>query len=192
MGVDSPVCLFRCKTRPYAVAVDAVAEIVEIASLVRVGLCPPWIVGLCPYHREVVPVVDLGAGIPRPGPIGSDQAGARESAGEAVLIMQTSQGVWGIAVGRDGTVIIKERASPHEPKEAEGGVVSIGLVRHEGADYPLLDAEATWRGLRDAVVEWFARISESMPESRARFGESAGIAGDIGRPNPEEKLGVSP
>ena len=43
----------------HAAGLRDVAEILEVDALVRMSLCPPWIVGLCPYHREVVPVVSL-------------------------------------------------------------------------------------------------------------------------------------
>ena len=49
-------CLVRCDSRPLAVAVENVAQVLEIDALVKLSLCPPAIAGLCPYHRQVVPV----------------------------------------------------------------------------------------------------------------------------------------
>ena len=63
MAADGSFCLFHCESLPFAVAVANVAEIAEVDALVCIGLCPPRIAGLCPYHRQVVPVVTLGRGL---------------------------------------------------------------------------------------------------------------------------------
>ncbi len=153
-------CLFRCGTLALAVAVEDVAEIVETDSIVRISGCPPRIAGLCPYHRQVVPVVSLE---PRP-------AGHRECG--AVLILRTSHGPWGIRIDRDGTVISSARPSRHEPTEG-GGFVSIGTIREGTADFALLDPGATWRALRDVIVNWYADTGEAPSGSSSHQREVA-------------------
>lgn len=44
-----------------ALAANAVAEVLELASLTRVPLTPPWMLGLCNLRGQVLPVVDLAA-----------------------------------------------------------------------------------------------------------------------------------
>jgi chemotaxis signal transduction protein len=161
MVADSPYCLFHHKSEPYAIEVETVAEIIEVPALVRIGLCPPWIVGLCPFHREVVPVVTVETEIRRTELAISELPAGGGASREVVLIIQSSQGVWGIAVDRDGTVITSVRASRHEPRKKEGGVVTIGFIHHEDTTFALLDPEATWRGLRAAVIDWYSQIIEA-------------------------------
>jgi chemotaxis signal transduction protein len=158
MIADSPYCLFHHKTDRYALAVETVAEIIEIPPLVRIGLCPPVILGLCPFHREVVPVVALEATSGRKEAVLSAQLSGRGKAREAVLIVQSSQGAWGITVEREGTLIVLLRATRHEPRRSEGGAVTMGLIHHEDAPFALIDPEATWRCLREAVSDWYRRI----------------------------------
>ena len=62
-------CLFRGDAGPMAVSVESVAEVLETDTLVRLAWSPPQVVGMCSYHREVVPVVVLG---PLPPGVGED------------------------------------------------------------------------------------------------------------------------
>src|SRR5437763_14768894 len=120
MVVDPPYCLFERGSRAYAVALRDVAELVEATALVRMGLCPPWILGLCPYHREVLPVIAFGAEKGSSGLAGADAIEGGKAAVQTVLVMETTQGAWGVAIDRDGTVITTERPSRHEPGHADG------------------------------------------------------------------------
>jgi chemotaxis signal transduction protein len=159
MAVESLLCLFHCTPRSYAVPVESVAGVVEVASLVRIGLCPPGILGLCPYRREVIPVVDFGAEAPA-----VDRASG--AAGEvSVLIVQSAQGSWGIRVDRSRTRIAAERVSGHEPTRAEEGVTSVGVVRHDGSDHSLIDVEATWERLRSDVLHRYALALETVAQT---------------------------
>lgn len=170
MTADASFCLFRCETLPLAVPVANVAEVVPIDAIVRIGLCPPWIAGLCPYHREVVPVVALD---PARQPAEAAQAEKRppsKDTRDAVLILETEQGLWGLRIDRDRTAIALERPTWHEPRQGEDGVVTAGLVHHCGIEHALLDTEATWRGLRESIVHWYARIDESAAASASRLG----------------------
>jgi chemotaxis signal transduction protein len=165
--VDDPsFCLFHCESLPFAVAIEDVAEIVEMDVLVRISLCPPRIAGLCPYHRQVVPVVALGKDSCRTEPPTPEKRISGKGSRKAVLILQTDEGIWGIHIDRNGTVITPVRPSRHEPRSGEDGIVTVGLIPHGEADHALLDAGSTWRGLRELVVNWYARINESAASTR--------------------------
>jgi len=166
MAAEGSFCLFHCESLPFAVAVANVAEIAEVDALVRIGLCPPRIAGLCPYHRQVVPVVTLGQDPSRTARPTAEQRNSGKAAREVVLIVQTSQGIWGILIGREGTSITTQRPSRHEPKDEGDGVVTEGRINHQGVVYSLLDAESTWRGLRALVVNWYALFNESIAAPR--------------------------
>ena len=162
MAAAGSFCLFHCESLPFAVAVANVAEIAEVEALVRIGLCPPRIAGLFPYHRQVVPVVILGQDPSRAAPPTAEQRNSSKAARKVVLIVQTGQGLWGILIDREGTSITTQRPSRHEPKDEGDGVVTAGRIDHRGVVHFLLDAESTWRGLRALVVNWYARCNESI------------------------------
>ena len=166
MAADGSFCLFHCESLPFAVAVANVAEIAEVDALVRIGLCPPRIAGLCPYHRQVVPVVTLGQDPSRTAPPTAEQRISGKGAKEVVLIVQTGQGMWGILIDREGTSITTQRPSRHEPNDEGDGVVTEGRIDHQGVVHSLLDAEATWRGLRALVVNWYALFNETIAAPR--------------------------
>jgi hypothetical protein len=75
--------------------------------------------------------------------------------------MQTSEGLWGIRIDREGTVITAERPSRHEPKDDDSGIVTVGLIRQGELDHSLLDAPSTWRALRKMVLSWYDRLGEA-------------------------------
>jgi chemotaxis signal transduction protein len=188
MVVDAPFCLFERGSRAYAVALRDVAELVEVNSLVRMGLCPPWIVGLCPYHREVVPVIAFGAEKCRPGLDGTEPIESGKAAVETVLVMQTSQGAWGVAIDRDGTAISTERPTRHEARTADGGLVTTGALRQKDKEYQLIDAEATWHGLRRGVVSWYERINETA--AARPIGEPADVSASLQSEQKEGARGI--
>jgi chemotaxis signal transduction protein len=166
MAADGSFCLFHCGSQPFAVALTSVAEIAEVEALVRVGLCPPRIAGLCPLHSQVVPVVSLGQDPTRRAPRTPAQRKSVKGSKEIVLIVQTGQGMWGILIDREGTSITTQRPSQHEPKDEGDGVVTEGRIDHQGVAHALLDAESTWRGLRALVVNWYAHFNESNATPR--------------------------
>ncbi len=161
MAADGSFCLFRCGSLPFAVAVANVAEIAEVDALVRIGLCPPRIAGLCPYHRQVVPVVTLRPDPSRSATPTAEPRNSGKSAREVVLIVETAQGLWGILIDPEGTSITTQRPSRHEPRDEGDGVVTAGRIDHQGVVHSLLDVESTWRGLRALVVNWYALFKES-------------------------------
>ena len=166
MVAEGSFCLFHCESLPFAVAVANVAEIAEVDALVRIGLCPPRIAGLCPYHRQVVPVITLAQDPSRTAPPTAEQRISGKGAKEVVLIVQTGQGMWGILIDREGTSITTQRPSRHEPNDEGDGVVIEGRIDHQGVVHSLLDAESTWRGLRAMVVNWYALFNESSASPR--------------------------
>jgi chemotaxis signal transduction protein len=188
MVVDPPYCLFERGSQAFAVALRDVAELVEVDALVRMGLCPPWIVGLCPYHREVVPVIAFAGEKGPSGLAGADPIEGGRPAVETVLIMQTSQGAWGVAIDRDGTVITTERPSPHGARPMAGGAVTTGVLRQKEKEYQLIDAEATWYGLRQAIVSWYEQINEKA--AARRFGEPADVSANLHSGQKEMARGI--
>jgi purine-binding chemotaxis protein CheW len=156
MAIEDSYCLFRCQSQPFAVDVGSVAEIAEVDALVRISLCPKRIAGLCPYHRQVVPVVALGPDPAQPSSAGEQPADRGKGSKYLVLIVQSAQGLWGILIDREGTTISLERPSRHEPKDLGDGVIAAGGVIHQGNVHTLLDAECTWRGLRALVLSWYS------------------------------------
>jgi len=166
MAAEASFCLFMSGSLPLGVPVADLAEIVEVDALVRISLCPDRIVGLCPYHRQVVPVVTLGARGSRPEALTAESRIKGKLARDAVLILQTDHGLWGVLIDREGTVITTERPVACEPRMLHDGVVTVGMIHHGKDDYAVLDAESTWRGLREGVTNWFERINESAPPAR--------------------------
>ncbi|QEH38259.1 hypothetical protein OJF2_68570 [Aquisphaera giovannonii] len=143
MPSDPTYCLFRCDTRPLAMAVEHVAEIAEVGPLVRMSRCPRQVAGLFVYHQHVLPVLSLD-GHPR--------------APDAVaLVARTEAGLWALGIDRGGTQIVAARPARHDPARGEDGLVTAGLIRREGADHALVDAEASWRSFRILIEGSFAR-----------------------------------
>jgi chemotaxis signal transduction protein len=188
IGPKQWFCLFRGDAGPMAISVESVAEVLETDTLVRLAWSPPQVVGMCPYHRDVVPVVKLGP-LPRDDELlrGRDPTVAIDTAGEifgtdernrcVVLILKTEHGAWGIRVESENTIMSRESPECHSPRMDANGPVLIGIVRLAGTCYGIVDAEATWRGLRSAVGRWSGLISESNPSSPLPSGEEPIPAG---------------
>jgi purine-binding chemotaxis protein CheW len=160
-----PWCLFRIDARPYAVSLENVAEVVEAEGLVRLPLGSKRILGLCVFHREVVPVVSLGdlecsttgPGQSEPRPL--------------VLVLRSEPGIWGLRIDRGGTTVAEaplEDAS--EPRLAEpSGPILRGTVLSEGTPHAVLDSESTWCSLRDALQRWYrGDLGPSPPATLSR------------------------
>jgi chemotaxis signal transduction protein len=167
-------CLFHGEAGPMAVTVDSVAEILRTDTLVRLAWSPPQVAGLCSYHRDVVPVVDLGSLTCDDGDDGSrnqDQAVVTDTPvantriaqtdGCTVLILTTEHGVWGLRVDRETTIIGQACPEYHAPRVCANGSVLTGVVRFGETSYAILDPEATWHGLRSAVAAWCRLESDS-------------------------------
>lgn len=139
-------CLVRIATQPFAVALGAVAEIVEVEELVRLPLCSPWVLGLCAYRRDLLPVVALGR----------ETAATTDQGRPVVLIVRSEQGTWGIQIDRGGASVAegplneRGRLSP-----TPDGAVIIGAITRGDAIHSAIDTEATWRNIRDAIERWY-------------------------------------
>jgi hypothetical protein len=175
MDPENSFCLFHGDAGPMAVAVESVAAVLETEFLVPLVWSPPQVVGLCPYHREVVPVISLGpiessAGADRASGVDSRaSAGIVMSAGKAsgeektrcvVLILRTEHDAWGLRIDHRGTSISRERPDFHPPRLDEHGTTLIGVLPREETRYSILDAEATWSELRSAVARWYGLMNE--------------------------------
>ncbi|MFI5457475.1 MAG: hypothetical protein ACHRXM_18690 [Isosphaerales bacterium] len=192
MEQEKSFCLFHGDAGPMAVSVESVAAVLETESLVRLVWSPPQVVGLCPYHREVVPVVSIG---PTAIGAGADRESGANSRPEAragtsvaddgrekrtrcvVLILRTDHDAWGLRIDHAGTLISKECPEFHPPRLDEHGSVLIGALLRAEMRYAILDAAATWRGLRSAVARWYGLINKPSFDSAVRVGEKIREAG---------------
>jgi chemotaxis signal transduction protein len=192
MDGEQAFCLFDSDAGPMAVSVESVAAVLETESLVPLVWSPPQVVGLCPFHREVVPVIALvpngnGPDADRESeldprrPASAVTSAAKESGDDdtrcIVLILRTENDAWGLRIDHSGTFIGRECPDLHPPRVNENGAVFIGdLVRAE-TRYTILDAEATWRGLRSTIVRWYGLINEPRVYSAFPVGETTRQAG---------------
>jgi purine-binding chemotaxis protein CheW len=156
-------CLFRIEARPYAVGLESVAEVVEVEGLVRLPLGSKRVLGLCVFHRDVVPVIALdaatgtAAGLPHPDPR------------PLVLILRSEAGIWALRIDRGGTIVAEAPLEdengprPHKP----GGPTLRGTVRVGGTPHAVLDPEATWCDLRDAFQRGYRGDRGPSPSATA-------------------------
>ncbi len=137
-------CLVRIDSQPFAVALSAVAEIVEAEALVRLPLCSPQVLGLCTYRRELLPVIALGQGVTAaPGPV---------EGRPVVLILRGEHGMWGIKIDRGVVVVAEAPLNQHGPLPAgTEGTVVIGSITRSDVSHSVIDTEATWRNVRDTI-----------------------------------------
>ncbi len=186
MEHERSFCLFHGDAGPMAVSVESVAAVLETEFLVPLVWNPPQVVGLCPYHREVVPVISLGpikrgagadreSGVDSRPTVGAVTLTAKEGGEEktrcVVLILRTEHDAWGLRIDHVGTFISRECPDFHPPRLDEHGSTLIGVLVREETRYPILDAEATWCGLRSAVARWYGLINEHSFYSTLPAGE---------------------
>jgi chemotaxis signal transduction protein len=192
MEQEKSFCLFHGDAGPMAVSVESVAAVLETEFLVPLVWSPPQVVGLCPYHREVVPVISLGPIESGPGadrenevdshPAAGTVTSAAKDGGEentrcVVLILRTEHDAWGLRTDHRGTFISRECPDFHPPRLDEHGSTFVGVIVREDTRYSILDAEATWFGLRSAVARWYELINEPSFHSALRIGEKTREAG---------------
>lgn len=145
-------CLFQIEARPYAVGLESVAEIVEAESLVRLPLGSARILGLCNFRRDVVPVIALDA------PASLASGGGQAVGRPIILVLKAEPGTWGLRIDRGGTTVAEAplEESDDEPGRVEPGApVLRGTVWRGEVAHAVLDPEATWRSLREALQRWF-------------------------------------
>ena len=88
------------------------------------------------------------------------KAGGEDEARCIVLVLRSEHDAWGLRIDRAGTFISREKPEYHPPRLGEHGAMFIGDLTCEGKRYAILDAEATWRGLRSTIVRWYGLINE--------------------------------
>jgi chemotaxis signal transduction protein len=174
MGLQPWFCLFLGDAGPMAVPAASVAQVVDADRLVRMAWSPPQVVGLCPFHREVVPVVRLAppprldGAVPSSGPEPTARAdtpgekpGLDDQARCILLVLRTEHGAWGIRSDPVWTIMSRGHPEHGPPHADEDGPVLVGTIQHAGTRYGILDTEATWHGLRSAISRWYGLIGES-------------------------------
>jgi purine-binding chemotaxis protein CheW len=125
-----------------------VAEVIEAEQLVHLPLGSPRVLGLCTFRRDLLPVIALG-----PAPAFTTGAAARQ---HVVLILRSEHAAWGIQVDR-GVAIVASGPMDEGgsyPGGADGAVV-IGTVLRGEVIHAVIDAEATWRNVREAIECWY-------------------------------------
>jgi purine-binding chemotaxis protein CheW len=190
MGEEQWFCLFRGDLGPMAVSVESVVEILETRTLLRLAWGPPEVVGLCPFHREVIPVVrlgpilesaraDLGNGTdPR---VELKTSGAKPGVADesrcVVLILRSANGPWGIRIASEGTIISRERPEFHPPRSDPSQVGLSGVIGRAETQYAIIDTETTWRSLRSAVDRSYRGLDESTRPTPVSSGAEPGKNG---------------
>jgi hypothetical protein len=94
-----------------------------------------------------------------------------------VLVLKTEHGTWGIRIKPENTVMSQQAPECTGPRIDADGLVLIGSVELAGTRYGILDAEATWRGLRFEVAGWSGLMSGSDSSSLPPCGEEPARAG---------------
>ena len=145
-------CLFQVRSRPHAVPLERVVEIVTVDHLARFPLGPRQLMGLFVLRRDVVPVLDLD-----PVPAGDPSY----TEGKAVvLVLQTEHGMWGVRIDREGTLLVQGAPEPDEA--ADRGASSQGRrgrIANDGKHYVIIDPEASWSETRASVVAHYRPTS---------------------------------
>ncbi|MDR3632474.1 MAG: chemotaxis protein CheW [Isosphaeraceae bacterium] len=136
-------CIFRSRSRPCAVPLQWVAEVIRDLRLTRLPLGPAPLVGLCALRRDVIPVFDLAEG-------GAAEDRDRPEGPTSVLVLRSGSGVWGYLVDEQGI----------ELAGAPPSAVSAGTLTWEGTSYAIVDPPASWHALRSQVLSAY-RARES-------------------------------
>ncbi|WP_406694945.1 chemotaxis protein CheW [Singulisphaera sp. Ch08] len=145
-----PWCLFRSDSRPFAVGLEAVAEVVQADRLIRLAHCPPQILGLCTVRRDIVPVLSLS-------PDASDVALDPETP-VVVLVLRSDQGMWGIRIDREGTAVSDGvLVAPFQGEPTTGGAEVVGSVQRGDLAHAVIDPDRTWWNVRASVDAWYQR-----------------------------------
>ena len=134
-------CLFRSSARHFALPLEAVGEIVEAEGMVPFPASPARVLGLCPYRRDIVPIVALGDKL-----IDRSPAVASSS---VILIARAEQGLWGFPIDREGTL------TTNEPFDPTGEIEAPGTIGRGGIQYTVIDPESAWRQARGAIEAWY-------------------------------------
>jgi purine-binding chemotaxis protein CheW len=141
--------LFRGETGAYAVALESVAEVVEVERLVSLPHSPPQVLGLCTLRREVIPIV---------APDRDEWSGNTASSRISLVILRSARGRWGFRISPEGTMVIREDLEEATARGVtrDGSDLGIaGKVRRDGEVYAVIDPDATWNRIRERVEAWY-------------------------------------
>ena len=143
------LCLFSSDSRPLAVDLERVVEVVASGRLVQLPLCPRQVLGLWTYRGKIVPILGLGA------PKRAQAVGDHETR-RAFLILKTHQGLWGFAIDREGVhVEVTRPLRSADHIELPGGFLVAGEIESGGVNHAILDLERSWRGVKSEIERWY-------------------------------------
>lgn len=149
------LCLFQSGLKAFAVGLESVAEVIEVDRSVRLPHSPPNVLGMCVLRRDVIPVLDIAENP-------AENAAPGSLARSTVLLMKTSQGIWGVHVSGAG-IIVTEECPEDDP--ARSDEARPGFVRRGDRSYALIDPEETWRRMRLSIEKWYADHCGAEPSS---------------------------
>ncbi len=154
------LCLFASNARPLAVDLEVVDGVVEFDTLIGIPLCPPQVLGLSSYHREVVPVVQIEGQTPEV----AEEPGAKLIA----LILRGKHGHWGLRIDQGKVTIVdapsrSPAGAPLPPPLESGWPTIAGRFERTGETFDILDPEGSWRGLRDRIEHWYRLVGGRGP-----------------------------
>lgn len=148
-------CLFKCGSRPYAVGLEAVAEVVEADRLVRLTHCPPQVLGLCTVRRDIIPILTL---VPASTQAEPSVPETTPESRLVALILRSEMGSWGIRIDREGTVVADDAAvTLARSPEVDYGATVLGMLRRGEANHTIIDPVQTWRNVRGTVEAWYQK-----------------------------------
>jgi hypothetical protein len=74
------------------------------------------------------------------------------------MLLRGEHGLWGLQIDRGGTVVVDGPLDDGPPAPAEvGEAVVLGTITRGGTTAAVIDPEATWRTVRDAIERWYRR-----------------------------------
>jgi chemotaxis signal transduction protein len=150
-------CLFQ-SGEPFAVPIDAVAEVVSVGRLERFPVSPPCLIGLCTLRREVIPVISLNSRT-RSGMTAVDT-------NPAVLVLASKQGRWGVMIPREGTMVFESGPEDSSVLSTSENTMSTSHVRRGETSYRIVELDTAWQRIRGAIERWYGseRMRGSSPD----------------------------
>ncbi|HEV3164828.1 MAG TPA: chemotaxis protein CheW [Isosphaeraceae bacterium] len=158
-------CLFSSLGQAYAVRLESVSEIISVDRLIQLPLAPPELIGLCTIRRDIVPVVGLVDG--RPAVVSGMQGM------NALLVLQAEQGIWGIAINREGVAVVEATPEVQElallPAGPTGTITSAGSIRKGDTAHAIINPEKAWSSVRASVERWYGLIAKAVPVASPQY-----------------------
>jgi purine-binding chemotaxis protein CheW len=170
-GRDPKVyCLFTWQSRPFAIALEFLAGVVEPDRLVTIPLCPPKVVGVCAVRRAIVPVLCLEEG---------DGCEAEAQGTKLLaLLLSTKQGAWCLLIDRGGVMVVAEPNALHSVSPATYDAnLALDRIERSGTSYAILDPERIWLEQKKEMEREHAMVSSLGPSlEEVRRGHTPGGA----------------